>query len=83
MELFDWLSIVWQHLNEILEDFCDADATIGMYEYLFELHSVLIRPATPSCPLKIAGCILQENGVDSCRSYNKYYIGKVCSVHMT
>jgi len=29
LELFDWLSIVWQHLNEILEDFCDADATIG------------------------------------------------------
>jgi len=29
LELFGWLSIVWQHLNEILEDFCDADATIG------------------------------------------------------
>ena len=31
LELFDWLSIVWQHLNEILEDFCDADSTIGIY----------------------------------------------------
>ena len=30
LELFDWLSIVWQHLNEILEDFCDADSTIGI-----------------------------------------------------
>ena len=30
MELFDWLLIVWQHLNEILEDFCDADSTIGI-----------------------------------------------------
>jgi len=38
LELFGWLSIVWQHLNEILEDFCDADATIGIYKYIFELE---------------------------------------------
>ncbi|XP_078359417.1 uncharacterized protein LOC144643901 isoform X2 [Oculina patagonica] len=29
LELFDWLSKVWYHLNELLEDFCDSDATIG------------------------------------------------------
>lgn len=29
LELFDWLSKVWYHLNEILVDFCDSDATLG------------------------------------------------------
>ena len=31
LELFDWLSKVWYHLNEIVEDFCDSDATLGIY----------------------------------------------------
>ena len=34
LELFDWLSKVWYHLNEIVEDFCDSDATLGIYSWL-------------------------------------------------
>ena len=29
LDLFDWLSKVWYHLNEILEEYCEPDSTIG------------------------------------------------------
>ena len=29
LDLFEWLTKVWFHLNEILEEFCEPDSTIG------------------------------------------------------
>ena len=30
LSLFDWLSEVWRHINQILEDYCDSEATLGL-----------------------------------------------------
>ena len=30
-QLFNWLTKVWYHLNGILEEYCEADTTIGEY----------------------------------------------------
>ena len=29
LQLFDWLTKLWCHLNEILEDYCEPDSTVG------------------------------------------------------
>lgn len=28
-QLFNWLTKVWYHLNDILEEYCEPDSTIG------------------------------------------------------
>lgn len=38
LQLFDWLTKVWYHLNGILEEYCEPDTTIGEHIGLIVVH---------------------------------------------